>query len=292
MLGLLTPALVSAHSNDVQPGQWNFDPLVTIPLVLISLGYLTGLIRLWHRAGIGRGVPRWQVVMFVLGLLTLGGALLSPLEGLGEISFAAHMTQHILLVIVAAPLMILGKPLAILLLALPGRWRLAVTHNRPVRAMTILARPVPAMVLYGLALWLWHAPLFYQAAIVSNPVHIAEHVVLLVTALLFWWSVIHARRGIGLAGLFFTMLHNKLLGILIALAPYPLYPVYSAAINPWGLTAGEDQHLAGLIMLIPGAVVYIAAGLTLLGLWLQALERRPAALSQAWLDRPRSGPLS
>ncbi|MDQ2694712.1 MAG: cytochrome c oxidase assembly protein, partial [Pseudomonadota bacterium] len=118
------------------------------------------------------------------------------------------------------------------------------------------------------------APALYEAAIGNDGVHIVQHLTLLASALLFWWSIVHCGRGGrsgyggGALGLFLTALHAKFLGILILLAPSPLYDVYGTAL-PWNLTPLEDQQVAGMIMLLPMDAVFLAGTLVLLGLWLK-----------------------
>ncbi|MGH6913302.1 MAG: cytochrome c oxidase assembly protein, partial [Geminicoccales bacterium] len=139
-----------------------------------------------------------------------------------------------------------------------------------------------ATAIHGAAIWLWHAPALYEAALEDDLVHYLEHLTMFGTAVLFWWAVLGARwrqplgYGAGVAALFLTMLHTGLLGILITLAPTPLYQSYAAV--PWTtLDPLEDQQLAGIVMLLPGGLIYLGAGLALLAAWLDAAGRRRAA---------------
>lgn len=264
---------------------WSGDPAVLVPLIMVALAYGIGLARLWKRAGRGRGVTRWRVSAFAGGLAILATALLSPLEALSQVSFAAHMAQHMILIAFAPPLLILGRPLAPFILALPMLWRKPLGRwlagGVPGRAGRFLTAAPMAAALHGAALWIWHAPSAYQAALADNLVHNAEHLSLFGTALVFWWSVIHSGQngrfgyGSGVFALLLTAMHSKLLGVLITFAPAPLYPAYASGKPLWGLSALEDQQWAGLIMLLPCEAVYLITALTLLGLWLNSAGCTP-----------------
>jgi putative membrane protein len=131
----------------------------------------------------------------------------------------------------------------------------------------VLSRPLAAAVLHGLAVWLWHAPRPFNAALASYPLHALEHSAFFVTALLFWRAILNAssrrRAGPALGASFATLIHSSLLGALITLAPYPLYAWYFGRTEIWGLSALEDQQLAGLLMWVPMGIVYLGACLLL-----------------------------
>jgi cytochrome c oxidase assembly factor CtaG len=188
------------------------------------------------------------------------------------------MAQHELLMVVAAPLLVLGRPIIPFLWALPislrrvaGDW-VAVP---PVRAVWfLLTMPAVAWALHAAAIWLWHAPLLYQATMRSELVHTAQHVSFLGTGLLFWWAMLHGREGrIGrpeaVIYLFATAMHTSLLGVLLAFSSRLWYPLYQATTMPWGLTPIEDQQLAGIIMWVPAGVAYLVAALWLASTWLR-----------------------
>ena len=282
-----TPAYAHAPGAIAPPAPiwaWSTDPLVLVPILILGLLYVVGIVRLWSRAGAGRGVPRWRALGYAVGLGALVAALVSPLDAAAEASFALHMAQHMLLIVVAAPLIVLGNLGVVALTALPGRLRvplgraLASPWLRRPRGW-LLAVPV-ASAAHGLVVWLWHAPALYEAALADPLMHYLEHVTLFGTAVLFWWSVTSAwwraplGHGAGVAALFFTMLHSGLLGILITLAALPLYPSYAAAAPFASLSPLEDQQVAGIIML-SGGFAYLAAALALLALWLTPARRDP-----------------
>jgi len=179
------------------------------------------------------------------------------------------MAQHELLMAVAAPLLVLGRPLVALAWALPRRThRGAARVARAVRPLHALAEPWTATAIHGTAVWMWHAPALYGLALRSEAAHALQHASFLGTALLFWWAVLGARGRDRLATrllvLFLTALHTGALGALLTFADRPLIAAYLTTTAPWGFTPLEDQELAGLIMWIPGGVAYLAAGLWLL----------------------------
>ena len=268
---------------------WSFNPVILGSLFLVSWLYARGVESLWTRAGRGRGVARAQALAFAGGMAALAVALLSPLHALGETLLAAHMAQHGLLVAVAPPLLLLGRPGAAFAWALPAGWRRAVFGAPAWRFLTrvsgALARPLPAAALHGLALWGWHAPAAFDAAVASHAVHALEHAAFLGTALLFWQAVLDARTGrrVGqaLGANVATLVHGGLLGALITLAPFPLYRWYHGRSALWGLSALEDQQLAGLLMWVPMSAVYLAAGLMLASRFVVEREGRRGPASAA-----------
>jgi putative membrane protein len=268
---------------------WSFDPLVVASLLIAHWAYGRGVLRLWARAGRWRGIGRRQVVSFAFGEMALVVALLSPLDQLGGTLLAAHMAQHGLLVAAAPPLLLLGQPGAAFAWALPAGWSrgsLAAAAWRPLaRLERGLSRPLPAVILHGLALWGWHAPGLFNAAIEHEWLHRLEHAAFFGTGLLFWRALLNARsdRRIGpaLGGAFVTLVHGGFLGALITLAPIPLYGWYIGRAELWGMTTLGDQQLAGLLMWVPMSVVYLGACLLLAGRLVALDERRgsPVALT-------------
>lgn len=264
-------------------GAWAFEPLVVLPLALTAWVYVRGLRRVWREAGVGHGVRRWEAAAFAGGWLTLVAALVSPLHPWGNALFAAHMTQHELLMLVAAPLLVLGRPVVACLKALPpGRARqlLELTKPRWLRATwRTLTNPFVAWLVHAVVLWVWHVPALFTAALWSEVVHALQHAGFLGSALLFWWAVIHGREkamGYGAAVLytFTTAAHSGLLGALITLAGRVWYPDYEGRTGAWGLTPLEDQQLGGLVMWVPACTVYVVAGLALFAGWLRSSEAR------------------
>ena len=266
---------------------WSWEPSVLLALALAAWVYARGLRALWRSAGLGRGVRTWQAAAYAGGLLTVFVALCSPLDALSSALFSAHMVQHLLLILVAAPALILGAPLAPLLWALPPPARRALVswwkRAGPLRAVWRTAsRPLVVWTLQAVVLWAWHLPGPYQAALQNDLVHAAEHASFLITALLFWWTLAHSGGhgalgyGAGMVYAFTTGLQSSALGALIAFAPRPWYPAYAASAAAWGLTPLGDQELAGLIMWVPAGTIYLLAALALFALWLRAEDPSPA----------------
>jgi putative membrane protein len=241
-----------------------------VPLLLAHWAYGRGVLRLWQRAGRWRGIGGRHIAAFLLGEITLILALVSPLDQLGGTLLSAHMVQRALLVAVAPPLLLLGHPGAAFAWALPLVWRKGFTRSPCWRWLAVfanaLSRPLPAAALQGLVLWIWHAPGAFDAALADEWVHTLEHASFFGTALLFWRGVLGARSaramGPALGTAFFTLVHSGMLGALITLAPRPLYDWYSAT-ELWGLSATDDQQLAGLLMWVPMGLVYFGACLLL-----------------------------
>jgi putative membrane protein len=261
---------------------WGLDPLVIFSLLVTGALYLLGVRNLWRSAGKDRGIKRWEAFAYAGGWLTLVVALVSPLHPLGEVLFSAHMTQHELLMLVAAPLIVLGRPVIAFLWALPREQSLRLgtfAKQRSVQKVwQSVTKPLMAWAVHAIALWIWHAPILFQATLKSDLVHTLQHVSFLGSALLFWWSLLHAPRtslsyGAGTLYLFTTSIHSGLLGALITFAATVLYPAYSLTTSQWGLTALEDQQLGGLIMWVPAGLVYIIAGLALCAGWIRESER-------------------
>ncbi len=271
---------------------WGGEPVPALLIAATAVVYAAG----WRRQAAarraaGRQPIRWRPACFTGGLALLWLTLCSPLAGLGHALFAAHMTQHELLMLVAAPLLVLGEPLGALLLGLPPRWSRGLAAAARTRGWRggwrFITAPAAAWLIHALALWGWHDPALFQATLTSDLVHAAQHTTFLGAALLFWWVLVHGaaareRAGIGVLYLFTTLLHTTLLGALLTFAAHPWYPAYAATTGTFGLTALEDQQLGGLIMWVPAGLVYIGAALALFAAWLRESERR-AALNDALL---------
>jgi len=262
---------------------WTFEPMTAAILLASGVCYAVGLTRLWSRAARGRSIRRWEACSFYAGLVAVTIALLSPLAWVSELLFSAHMTQHEMLMLVAAPLFVFGRPLQVFMWALDGPGRSAVarwTRTPSVsRSWHALTGPTAAFVLHGLALWIWHAPALYEAALANAGIHALQHTCFLITAALFWWGMIYGRYGrigygVGVFYVFVTAVHSSILGALLTMAPSPWYPSYGTAASRWHTDALTDQQLGGLLMWVPFGVFFIVFGLTLLAAWIGESERR------------------
>ncbi|HYC35946.1 MAG TPA: cytochrome c oxidase assembly protein [Usitatibacter sp.] len=263
--------------------RWTFDPWVTLPLAASLALYVVGLRRLWARAGRGRGISGREAACFAAGWLVLAASLVSPIDALGGALFSMHMVQHELMMVVAAPFFVLSRPVEAWTWAMSPSWRRSagrITRGRFfAAAWRTLTEPRGAWIFHAVAIWAWHIPPLFEAALANEGVHALQHATFLASALAFWASVITpaTRRGdaVALASLFTTMLHTGALGALLTFAPSAWYAHYLDA-AAFGLTPLEDQQLGGLVMWVPGGLAYVIAGLVLVGSWLS--PRRAGAL--------------
>ena len=262
-------------------GAWNLDALLVAGMVLTLWAY--------GRGAAGRRQSRpaeaWRQRCFAGAMVAVAVALLSPLDALSGALASAHMVQHVLLVLAAAPLLALSAPVATLLRGSPAavrqasaawRRRLRVTrgNTRPLR------HPVVVWLLHVGALWFWHAAVPYDAAVEHHVVHVVEHASFLVTGILFWRVVVGGREadrvshGLGVLLVFAMAMQSVFLSALLTFARAPWYSAYAATTAPWGLDPLADQQLAGVIMWIPAGLVYVVVGLGLLVTWIRATERQ------------------
>ena len=249
---------------------WEFDPGVVIPLLISA-----GLYAIGSRRHLG--LTHLQRASFLLGWLSLTVALVSPLHPMGEVLFSAHMVQHEILMLVAAPLLVLSKPLVTFLWALPFSCRRTLGRFSKTGLIRIpwlwLTAPLTAWSIHALAIWIWHAPFLFEASVRRDAVHTAQHLCFFLSALLFWWTLLyaHGRRAYGSVVLyiFTTALHTGILGALLTFAPRLWYPVYADTTRAWGLSPLEDQQIGGLIMWVPASLIYLGAGLALFAAWMK-----------------------
>jgi putative membrane protein len=259
---------------------WPREPLLWITLLGVATLYGLGWSRLHHQ-GIDAAVPTWRVRWYGAALLSIGAALLSPIAVFSERLFAIHMVQHLLLLLIAPPLIWLGAPLLPMLWALPTSWRRAVASRlgpgRPLYLLGhALAHPVVAVVAYVTVVAIWHVPRFYDAAQGRTVTHDLEHICFFGTALLFWWPIIYPAQGrrrlsygMAIPYLVPPFLEGMLIGILVTFADRPLYQTYVEMESTWGLSVLDDQQLGGLIMWVPGGMFFL---IPLLGLLARLLH--------------------
>jgi cytochrome c oxidase assembly factor CtaG len=272
---------------------WDWQPWILASLALSAAWYGTGAARLRARAETARLIGRGQITAYCAGLATLFIALVSPLDSIAGQLFWVHMMQHLLLLLVAAPLLVLGRPALAFLWAfgLAGRkrvgrvWTALGLH----RGIQNLLHPIVVWALFCGGFILWHLPGPYQAALRNEGIHTLEHLSFLVTALMFWSIVIEPsgrrRLDYGPTLVFVTTaaILSGLPGALITLAPRPLYPAHAAGAAAWGLTLLQDQQLAGLVMWIPGGFVFLGAVAFVFVKWLEQGDRRLAPARRAAL---------
>lgn len=255
----------TAHTD--MPG-WTLDPWIVGPLALVGFLFALGWSRLHRRASRGTDRLATRTRWFAAGWLLLGIALVSPLHEAGERSFAAHMFEHEMIMLAAAPFLVLSEPLAVILWAFPSEWRRGiglVANSRAVEApWRFLTGPIAATLVQAAALWLWHAPALFDLALANDGWHAVQHLSFLVSALLFWTAMLGRRAAPGIAALCLvaTSVVSGALGALMAFATSPWYVGYARlGMAPFGLSPAEDQQLAGLIMWVPGGLVHAGAAL-------------------------------
>lgn len=254
---------------------WNRDPVLLINLFIALWLYGRGLARIWSRGRIGRVVSRRQVAAFLLGMLAMAIVLVSPIDALGEQLAWVHMVQHMVLMTVAAPLIVLGSPILVWTWGLSSFWRgtlsriwwLVCRWRIPWRA---LWNPLIAWSVYAVVTWAWHIPPFYESALRNPFLHDLQHATFFLAGCLYWRGLIdpisrfRAGDGIGVISLFSMTMQATVLGVLMTVSPVPWYADYIGRTELWGLTPLEDQQLAGLIMWMPACLSYLIAALVLL----------------------------
>ena len=260
-------------------GAWNLDPVLLGGLLLAAWAFWRG-----QTSGPRRPVDSWRARCFSGALVALGLALLSPLDALSGSLASAHMVQHLLLLLVAAPLLALSAPSSAILRGSPlalrrasGRWRrrLGLTHGN----LGVLRHPAAVWLLSVGVVWFWHAAAPYDATLDNQLLHVLEHASFLVTAVLFWQVVVGVRGaarvsgGLGVLLVFAMAMQSVFLSVLLTFARTPWYSGYAATTAPWGLDPLTDQRLAGVIMWIPAGVIYLVVALALLVTWIRATER-------------------
>jgi cytochrome c oxidase assembly factor CtaG len=236
---------------------WLFKPSILVPLALAALLYQRGR----HPKD---GIQNWEMRSYWAGWLFLALALVSPIHAAGEVLFSAHMVQHEIVMVLAAPLLTLGRPLIPFLWAMPLAVRRALgelaKHDMLARTWSIATRTSVAGILHGVAIWVWHYPPLFDATLSSDAIHTAQHCSFLFTALLFWWSVFRGAPGPALLSLFVTAVHTSVLGALLTFSATPWYPGYAETTARWNIGPLQDQQLGGVIMWIPAGLSYLIAG--------------------------------
>lgn len=249
---------------------WDWEPSVLLGCAALLTAYV-------HECG-------WKItrqfVVFFSGIAVLAFALVSPLDTLGDYYlFSAHMVQHLLLVLIVPPLLLMGLPKGMIERA--RRWNLIYYAER------VLARPSVAWIVGVGTIWVWHLPVLYEATLHNNLVHIFEHLSFLVTATIFWWPVFEAE--IPRLSPLGTMIYlnaagmaTTFLGILLAFSPNVPYPSYANPVDVlgilplirqgWGLDVHTDQEIAGILMWVPGSFPYLLATFVVLARWFSSSE--------------------
>lgn len=290
---LSTPGPVAAHGPvpDVPPTlanlllDWTFEPLPTLGIVA-AVAWWRWAVRTVDRRHPSNPVPRRRSVAFLLAMLALAVALVSGIDRYDTTLFSVHMVQHVLLALVAAPLLALSAPITLLLrVSAPETRRrvlLPVLHSRVVR---VLSFPVVAWVLFAAVMWVSHFSPLFDAALEDPLIHDFEHLLFLGSAMLYWWPVValdpapwrmsHAARTLYTS---LQMPQNTFLAVVILSASTALYPHYETLQRSWGPSALDDQRMAAGIMWLAGDTVFIVAMLAVVAGWMRRETR----------DTPRS----
>lgn len=245
---------------------WSVEPAVTVPAAAAATLYWLGWKTLTRR--MPERFSALRAIAFMAGLGTVVVALCSPLDALGHRLLLAHMIQHMLLMLVAPPLLWAGAPMAPILLGMPRSVRRAVAMilgAAPIRRLTsFLAHPAVSWLAFVMAFWVWHVPALYQLALGEDAWHHVEHLCFFVTALLFWRPVILAwparspwPRWAMIPYLVLAEVQNAALAAFFTFSDRVIYPGYESTPPLWGLSALEDQSLAGVIMWVPGSLVFL-----------------------------------
>jgi putative membrane protein len=261
--------------------RWTFEPLVVLPLAGALLAWRWAVRRV-NRDHPANPVPRRRTVAFLSGLCAIAVALLSGIEMYDTTLFSVHMVQHILLTLVAAPLIAMSAPITLLLrVASPETRRrriLPILHSRAVRAVSF---PIVAWVLFAGVMWASHFSPLFNLALENELIHQLEHALFFGSALLFWWPAVgldpspwrmsHPVRALYV---FLQMPQNTFLAVALIGAQAPLYEHYVTLERAWGPDPLRDQQIAAGIMWVVGDVLFLAAVLALVYGWMRHEERQ------------------
>jgi putative membrane protein len=274
---------------------WSFNPPLVLAIDLAIL-YWLGDRRTVTPARL-EAEHRWRRLCFYASLAVLVVALSSPIEALSQKLFWAHMVQHVLLLVVAPPLMVLARPWVRLWRALPlvtrrslGRSLALGERMAPVRwTFRTLGSPPAGLLLFSVVLLAWHLPVMFDATLRSGTLHALEHTLFFGTALMFWKQVIDspplhaplspAQRVLYVVG---AMVVSWVLAVVLALAPHPLYAYYAHEVGrPGGISAMADQQIAAGVMWVPGSITFVIVIFVYVHRWLMpaSIRARPSRLA-------------
>ncbi|MEZ4516507.1 MAG: cytochrome c oxidase assembly protein [Chloroflexota bacterium] len=241
----------------------------------------------------------WRPISYITGLLVIAFALVSPIDTLVQQLFFVHMIQHLLLIMIAPPLLLLPNPMPFILWGLPDNLRRLVGHwlgialnkeNATGAAIRAVTTPGIIYLVYIIVVFGWHDPNMYNVALRNDFVHDIEHITFFLAGMLFWWQVIgagpviHKQFGqIGRIGFTLAAIPpNMVLGIVLAFTPTIIYTFYNDVPHLWNLNPLTDQQLSGIIMWIPGSMMYLIAALVLIAGLLKSEDAKPVQKNPAW----------
>ncbi len=285
------PAIALAHGDEAPVPRfpevllaWSLDPVPWIGVALAGGAYLWAVRRL-SASSTRSPHPRWRTASFMAGLAAMLVALASPIEAYEGVLFSVHMVQHMLLGLVAAPLLLLGAPVTLALrVATPTlRRRLLRVLHSPVVA--VLSFPLLGWLVFAAVNWGWHFSSLYDQALENVALHYLQHATFLAASLLFWWPIVGADPArwrlpypVRLFYLFLAMPQNSFLGVALMGASTVLYPHYLSNLRAWGPTALADQSLGGILMWVGGDIVFLTAMGAVVAAWVRHEDRKTARL--------------
>ena len=260
---------------------WTGDPLPWIGVGAATLGYLGAVLRVVRRHP-ATPVSRWRIAAWLAGVAVIAAALVSPVDAYADSLLTVHMIQHLLLTMVAPPLLALGAPVTLALRAASPSVRravlLPVLHSRAVK---LVSWPPIGWTVFAAVMWATHFTPLFNAALEDEGIHAVEHALYLAAGALFWWPVIGAdpiRWRLGPVGrlvyLAAQMPLNTAVGLAIYFAPAILYSHYASLGGTWGLDPLTDQQLAGIVMWGVGDVILLGAVVLGVEAWLRGDEKR------------------
>jgi cytochrome c oxidase assembly factor CtaG len=295
LIGGLLPGAALAHGvAGPAPGPWTvftgweFDPFFVVPVATVALLYLRGVSRV-NRLHPKSLYPRQRVTYFFLGLAALVVANMSPLARYDTDLFAAHMVQHLLIVMVGTPLLLLGTPITLLLRASSPQLRrevlLPILHSRVLKAVSF---PVLAWIVLAATMWTTHYSSLFDAALENEWLHRLEHGWYLGAAFLFWWPVVGAdlspwrlNHPLRLLYVFLQMPQNSFLAVSIYDSTRVIFPHYATLVRTWGPDALTDQEMAGAIMWVAGDLLFLAAFVLIAVGWVRHDEKEAVRQDRA-----------
>ena len=287
----LAPASVLAHGDEAPAPSfpailfdWRPEPLILAAVAVAAVAWL------WTARRVARVHPAhppspWRIAAFLGGLAAIVVALTSPIDAYEGSLFSVHMLQHLILELVAAPLLVLAAPATLALRAASPSVRrrlLCMLHSRLV---AVISFPLLAWVIFAAVNWGWHFSSLYDQALENPALHDVEHLTFLAAALLFWWPVVGVDPSrwrlpypARLFYLFLAMPQNSFLGVALMSAPAVLYPHYLTNERSWGPSPLVDQNVGGMLMWVGGDVVFLLAMGLVVATWVRHEDRRTARL--------------
>ena len=272
---------------------WTFEPAVVLPLLAAAVGWLRIVGRI-DRAHPANPVPRRRTVFFLAGLAAIAVALMSGIDTYDTSLFSIHMVQHVLLTLVAAPLIALGAPITTLLRAsspdVRRRVILPILHSR---VMRVLSFPVVSWVLFAGVMWGTHFSPIFNASLENPTIHDLEHFLYLAAGLLFWWPAVgldpspwRMPHPVRMMYVFLQMPQNTFVAVTILNSTAVLYAHYATLVRTWGPPALEDQRIAGGVMWLTGDILFLAGMAAILAGWM-AHEKGQEVIADRRFDRER-----